>query len=200
MSLLPDKWTLFAPIASQVAGGFQANVGEARCKEDARYSEGCRYWSGSWVSWGRWHLLRSRRALPRIYNVGWNAQRCHDRIAGFHRGHAQLFPRQMPWVGCLHGSVGVGHSFPGEGRVDELGCSLRGANRSCDRRYSGSSDPVALPQSQLTSRCSRRTAPASLIIDRTLPLAAIFAVNYPTSPLTIRSRRPAAEAGWSKKP
>ena len=62
----------------------------------------------------------------------------------------------MPWMGCRHGPVGLGRPLPSEGRVGELGCSLRGANRYRDGRYSRSSDPVALPEGQLAASCSGR--------------------------------------------
>jgi len=54
----------------------------------------------------------------------------------------------------MHELGSIGHSFPGEGRVEELGCSLRGANRYRDGRYLRSSDAVALPKGHLTNeRC-----------------------------------------------
>ena len=62
----------------------------------------------------------------------------------------------MPWMGRRHGLVGFGRSLPGEGRVDKLGCSLRGANRGRDGSDPRSNDPVALPESHLTNRCTRR--------------------------------------------
>ena len=57
-------------------------------------------------------------------------------------------------MGCHHGVVGIGHSLPSERRMDELGCSLRGANMHCDRWFAWSTGPVALPQSDITNRQS----------------------------------------------
>ncbi len=71
---------------------------------------------------------------------------------------AQFFLRPMPWMGCHYGPACIGHRIPSERRVDELGCSLRGANRNCDGPYSRSSDPVAPPEGHLSKPIGLRYA------------------------------------------
>ena len=66
-------------------------------------------------------------------------------------------------MGCRHGPVGVGRSLPGEGRVDKLGCALRGANRNRDGPDSGAGSPPTPPRRHLTSRCTHLLKPRCVL-------------------------------------